>query len=250
MEIEYIISRTLSISIDIFAVLTAIFAVLLVHKLWKKPVSNIKGILVKVFSSLAIGSILFAVAEIWWEIVVLSGSDPALGTAEIFWIAGILFFILGYGYFTFYMYKEHQKTGKGIILTGAATIIAGSIVYFLITNYIFGYQSGETTYEIFLDYFYPITSAIILVLVIAVFMFFKDIGNIGKPLLLLAIGSTFSFLADMLYTYYSWNEIYGIPGILSDSFYSTDYLLSAVAFYMLWRMGMKKLSKNEKGDNK
>ncbi|MFH2028449.1 MAG: hypothetical protein ABIJ08_04885, partial [Nanoarchaeota archaeon] len=179
-------------------------------------------------------------AEISWSIIdELMGQNPQLGFPEYFWIMGALFFMAGFAYFTVYTYKKYQASKKSIITLVLVTLVSAAIVTYLIGNFIVGFQEGESVFEIFLDYYYPVTSAIILILSISVYSFYKELEELGKPLLFLALSTVVGFIADMLYTYWSWNDIYGVPGLISDSLYGIDYILSAAAFYLLFRLAKK-----------
>ncbi|MBU0615477.1 MAG: hypothetical protein KJ601_05260 [Nanoarchaeota archaeon] len=222
--------------IDFFALLTMIFASLFALKIIKKKAKlTIKAALAKTFSMLAVGYILYAAAELIWHMITLAGGDPSLGIAEYFWVIGAVFVFSAFAYFAAYMYKEHKEYKKGLLLLVSSSVVALGLLYYLIGNFIVGFQTGERALEMFFDYYYPISSALILIASVNVYLFFKKLKDFGHPLLFLAISSLFTFLGDMAYTYYSWNDIYGIIGLLSDSFYCIEYILAAIAFYMLFK---------------
>src|SRR3989344_2769612 len=226
----------LLVLIDVFSALSAVYALLFLWKVKKrKQGGEAKIILARVFASIGIAYILFAIAEVSWSILsIAAGQEIIIGFPDYFWIAGIIFFLFGYYYFAFYMHKKHGEVLEGSLIMGLTAVITTVLVFYLMLNFIIGYQEGETTFEIFLDYFYPATSALILIPSVVVYIFLKRLRKLGTPLLLLALSNLVTFLGDMLYTYYSWNDIYGLAGVLSDIFYVFQYLLAFIAFFILW----------------
>ncbi|PIN87176.1 hypothetical protein COV19_00805 [Candidatus Woesearchaeota archaeon CG10_big_fil_rev_8_21_14_0_10_44_13] len=223
--------------VDLFAVLTAAFATLTVIRIWrKKSQENVKDFLINVFIMLAAGYILYAIAELSWNIIgQRTGQTTFVGFPDYFWIAGVVMVFSGFLYFSYKMYQRHGSLQKGISIMSIATAFSYLIIYYLISNFILGAQAGETSFEIFLDYFYPISSAAIFIISLSTYAFFRRLETLGRPLLFLVLYNASSFCGDMLYTYYSWNDIYGMPGLLSDGFYTLSYILSFVAFLMISR---------------
>lgn len=154
----------------------------------------------------------------------------------------MIFVFSGFIYLAVFLYREQDNHGKGLWLMGFISVISALVIYYLIGNFILGFQGGESVFEIFLDYFYPIGSALILISTIFIYTSFRELDALGTPLLLLTLSAFSTFVADMLYTYYSWNDIYGIAGVLSDSIYAIDYLLSFAAFFMLSKLMKLKIS--------
>ncbi|MFH2027581.1 MAG: hypothetical protein ABIJ08_00445, partial [Nanoarchaeota archaeon] len=155
--------------IDIAAVLTTIFAILFIMKMRGKEQKDIKQHMMRIFYLLGIAYILYTIAEISWSVIEeLMGQNPQLGFPEYFWIMGALFFMAGFAYFTVYTYKRYQASKKSIITLILVTLVSAAIVAYLVGNFIVGFQEGESVFEIFLDYYYPVTSAIILILSISV----------------------------------------------------------------------------------
>jgi len=230
--------------IDLFAVLAAVFGCIVVYMLWKKEYEpQIKKIVITLFALLTIGSIFYAAAEILWDILFeISGEFPIGGVPDLLWPIGYFFMLAGLACFAVYIYRQHGQLKKGVAVMAATGIISALIVYYLISRYIIGFQQEETTIEMILDYFYPIMSAMILTASVNVYLFFRKLENFGIPLLYIAIANLLNFVGDMLYTYYSWNDIYGLAGVISDSSYALAYLLIAYAFYIL--LGRIKLARS------
>jgi len=87
----------------------------------------------------------------------------------------------------------------------------------------------------FLDLYYPIGSAVILIALLPILFFFRK-AKIETPLLFLALSMLFTFFGDMCWTYYTWNGMeYGIIGILSDFLYMIEYIFITIGFYLFSR---------------
>jgi len=223
--------------IDISAVIAAILAMVVVWLIYKKEEwKGIKKTVFITFLLLAIGLVSYTVAEIMWSIISWTGGSPALSITEYFWIIGSVLLFSGFMYFAVFMCKVKGETKKCVLRLVTMGAVAIAVPSYLVGNFIIGFQQGESAFEIFLDYFYPISSALILIASLSVYSFFKKAEELGKPLLYLAISAFFLFLGDMFYTYYSWNDIYGITGLLSDSFYAVQYILAAIGFYLLFKL--------------
>lgn len=222
--------------IDIFAVLTVIFAFLLLYEIIKYKEKRYRKALVIVFLLVSIGFLFNGAAELAWSFISsILKMSPELGIPDILWIIGELLVLSGFAYFAVFMYKEYGKLKKGLTIIAIASIASASIIYYLISNFMTGQQAGKSAFEIFIGYFYPIASTLILISTLSVYLFFRELKEIGRPLILFALSRAFTFGGDTLYTYYIWNGTYGVPGVLSDGFYIIEYMLSALAFYLLLR---------------
>ena len=220
---------------DIFAFASAFLGVLLLWQIIKKKKdSKVKDAMAVVFSLFALTFVFNAIAEISWTIMEkFLGISPELSFPDVFWVIAQILLLSGFVYFGYFMYKQKgHKNPRTIILSLLVAIISGGIVYYLVSTLLIGSHEGVSLFEIFLDYYYPIIAALIVVASVSVYTYFKD-AEFGNYILLIAIGAFFSFVGDTLYTYYSWLEIYGLPGVISDFSYGTDYLLATIAVYLL-----------------
>jgi len=220
-------------TIDLFAVITAILAIIFVVQLRKKEArTEIKAALTKVFTLLAFGFILYASAEVLWSILTWIGRQPEGGIPDLLWVIGYIAMFLGFACFAVYMYQKKGKLLQGIGTMGIAGIILGIAVYYMIKSYL--YVSGTVSpLETSLNYFYPIAGSAVIIASIAVYLFFSDFEQIGTPLLCLALSNLLGFAGDVMYSYYTWRNIYGLPGITSDILFILEYFVSAIAIYLL-----------------
>ena len=221
-----------------FAILASFFAAKLLIRIRNKEYTGeLKGKLLTIFTLLAAGYFLWAAAEVLYEVLFAIGAYTYPSFVDWLWLGGYLFVFSGFSYFSYYMYSSRGELAKGISITAAVAIFSGAVVYYIISTYILGAQGGESQLEIFFDYFYPIASMAVFISGISVYLFFRKLKEIGVPIFLLAFSSVFDFTANMLYTYYTWNGVYGVAGVISDSLYIVYYVLAVLAFYKLSRLG-------------
>src|SRR3989344_8542928 len=225
------------IGLDISALLAAVFACMLVYRLWKKEYRpSIKHRLVVVFALLAIGEVLNVAGEILYGILYeFTGKLPTSGIPDIIWVIGYISSLLGYAYFSIYMYKEHRQLRKGLGIMGISAVILTIIVLYISKNYIFNLEDGALEFGAVLDCIYLVLSALVVLFSINVYIFFIKLEYLGTPLMYLAIANLLTFVSDNIYIYYSWMDVYGMLGVLSDSLYIFTYLIAALAFYVLYR---------------
>lgn len=220
--------------IDFFAILTFIFSLNFLSKIYgKKEQDGIKKLFFGSFLMISLGYLFYATAEISWSILSFLGRDPAVGFADILWIIGIFLLFFGFSYLAILTYKEQGNFKKFLWIFGAGMIFSGAILFYLINNFIFGAQQGESLIEIFLDYLYPISSAFIFIPSLYLYFSFEEMGAMGKAMFFLVLSNFGSFVGDMLYTYYSWNEIFGVVGVISEIGYIFQYVFAFIAFFML-----------------
>lgn len=236
--------------ISMLAAITAILSIKFVIKLRQKESrTEIKKTMTLVFTFLSTGFILYAAAEILWSVLSWMGKSPEQGIPDLLWTIGYILMFIGFAYFAVYMYTKKGKLLSGLGTMGLTGIILGITVYYMITSYL--YVSGAGTFtETALNYFYPIAGSAVVIASIAVYLFFRDFEQIGTALLGLALANFLGFAGDVLYAYYSWRNIYGLPGITSDILYVLEYLVSATAFYILLKSSNGNNSNHNNHNNK
>ena len=219
--------------VSVFSVLAAILSFRVLMKLSDGDGSEAGKEIRFVFQLLSFGFLLFAFAEIIYAVLVLSGLSSEISIADLFWLVGYVLLISGYSYFSFFMYKKHGRLGEGIPLISAAFLFCSWITYYLLSTYVYGFQEGQSSLSVFLDYAYPIGSTLTFVAAISVFLFLGKLSSIGNSFLALAMANGFDFIGNTLYTYYVWNDTYGIPGLVSDVSFVLFYFSAAAGLYLL-----------------
>lgn len=223
---------------DIAAITATIFAVILfINMIRSNEQGTFKKSMKIIFGLLAIGLVLTASAELIWDgMQFFMGIEPELGLPDILWTLSYIFTLAGYSLFARMMINDNPNEKNKIFAILGVGLLALFIAGYLIKTLILGNQEGESMFEMFLDIYYPIISAMVVMAAFTVFLFFKKIPQLGFPLMLLGVSKTCDFIGNIAYTYYSWNEIYGLIGVIADVFFTLDYVLGAVAFYMLFRL--------------
>ena len=169
----------------------------------------------------------FVGTGLYFYYVYVVGVDiPYPSVADIAYVAGILFYIIG-------SYKLAQVlnvklssqpwSSKVLAILIPLAILAGSY-WVLMRNYDF---SEATLLLIFLDFGWLFCQAIFVSIAILIFFASKSVlgGIMRNPILLLIVALVIQYLADFHYSYQINNEIYYTGGI-NDYFY-------ALAFYMM-----------------
>ena len=219
-----------------------IFAVLVFISLFKKEAGKFKRPLLITFGSIALGFFLYGIAQIIYTVLDSYGLDVNASLADVVWIAGYFLVLFGFVFFSNYIYKEKKNLLRGLSVTAIIAAAVIGILYYLISSFIIGAQMGETEIQIFLDYLYPILSGLIFVSSLSVYFFFRGIKPFGNVIFLLAINTFISFVGDSLWTYYTWNSIYGISGVISDTSYLIADVIAIIAFHKLLKITSKKVS--------
>ena len=217
----------------ILAALTGVFSYLLISKLWRNR-SKIDTPVLIVFILLSFGYACFALAELsWYMLYGFIERLPSASMPDLYWFVGSLALVLGYGYFSIAMYKEHGHLDRGLILLFSFGLVGGIILYYILSQGIV--DSGSNQLAIFFGYYYPISSLLILIASVSVYLFFDKLNTLGTPLLMLAMANLATFIADSIYSYYSFKNIYGLLGVTSDLLYIISYLIYVISFYLLWK---------------
>jgi hypothetical protein len=228
------------ILIVIAAILATIFSIkaLLFIKSQEKDYS-VKKMLIWVVGLLAVGNIIWAIAETAWNIqTVFFQEFEYSAIADPLYVIGYIPILAAFLYFNYHLYKSHKETADIIYIIVASLAVATS-VYFIIRAYIMPSLSEGSAILAFLNLYYPIGSSLILITIIPILFFFKK-AKIHAALLLIAISFFFTFIGDMVWAYWSWNSMeYGVVGALSDFCYVLEYSFAAIGFYLFSRKSSK-----------
>jgi len=234
MVLDNIQTYVLQPLIIVLSFISAFYAYKLIKVINKqKKQDELNIMLSRVFKAIAYGFFVWVVAEIVYEILTLMNFSVTPGISDIFYVAGYLFMLWGFAYFATYMYRKSNQKGKEVMTMVIVAIISGTILSRVMNDYTFGFYTGASALQVFLDYFYSIVGAALIVFSSSVFCFFRKLKELGTPLLLLAIATVFDFVGNMLWDYYTWNNTYGIPGIISDLSFATCYALVIATFVIV-----------------
>jgi len=182
-----------------------------------------------------IGISLFFLAEsiyAYLEIVLktdMNETFPSL--ADYFWCLGYFPMFIGLGMMYFGYKKSGLPMGKTKLYVGLSAlilIVSISVIYFLLVPIIKDEETSLLSKVFYL--FYPIADlflvipAVILIYITSLF----GAGAVSKPWKYLAIGFILTTIADLLYSYLGWLDLYG-NGNLIDLAWHGGYLMIGLA---------------------
>src|SRR3989338_7218304 len=195
---------------------TALAGLSVVHRFTlKKTALSYSNVFVFIFALLAFGYSCFALAELTWYLIFeVFDQFPSVSMPDFYWVIGSVSLLIAFTTFSLYMFKQHKSLGKGSLFLFLGGAVFAGILYFALSGTVVDLSKGKG--HLFLGYFYPIASALILVASASVYLFFEKVEHFGKFLMYLLFANLAFFIGDVLYTYYSFKSVYGITGVLSD----------------------------------
>ena len=226
--------------ISVLAIIAAFFALKTLAKIRKqKKEKGLRKALLIVFSLLAIGAVFWAIGECTYSaLAFVNGERPTVGIADIFWIAGYLFIIPTFAFFSFFMWKQHKGERNHLIIS-APPVILSIVSYILITRLI-GPSEAPNSLIAIVSLSYPVLDMIAAVLALSCCVFFKGVKKVQVPLSLLAASILVVFIADTMYIPIMFFNVYGVWGMIADFLYVPQYLLMIIAFYNLSKTNTKR----------
>jgi hypothetical protein len=167
------------------------------------------------------------------------GADiPYPSIADIAWTVAFPFLWVG-------LWRRHRSLGVPLgrrqWLALATILIVGLIVVGAVLWPILTYTQYDRQIERALDVFYPVGELILFASAVVVAASVRG-GRLEMPWLMIAVGIAILSLADLVFAYATWNELYLIEGppnlitILSDAPYMGAYAVIAVGEYALGRL--------------
>ncbi len=212
----------------IFAFLTVVFGILVVNTLFRNKLKELfSDQKFFVFFFLVLGYALFAMGEVTWYLIHnIFNNIPTTGMPDFYWVTGAFFMMISFFALSSVLHQSYGENRKflPLLLIGAALIL-GVILY--VSTAI---SKGSDNSNIFLAYFYPISTSVILILSANLLLYFHRLGQFETDLLYLFFANICFLGGDLLYLY--WNAS-NLLGFLSDIFYFFAYGLSAFAFFTL-----------------
>src|SRR3989339_88758 len=248
MAVETGLRWALNLVTVLLATSTAILGILLINHLFKNKLKHLfDNLEVFIFSFLIFGYSCFAVAEVCWFLI-LGIMDQTLSASmpDFYWVVGSVFLLLAFCIMFIQLYRQHGELNHLLIMLVLGVIILGGISYF--TYSLVQLEAPKTSGDLFLSYFYPLMSALILVLSFGVYLFFERIDRFAHNLLLLSVANAAFLIGDLLYTVITIKKEYGFYGFLSDVSYIVAYFLCSFSF--LWLLfHLRRNSQPEENEN-
>jgi hypothetical protein len=189
---------------------------------------------------LAVGFLLWAIGDTLWSYYDLqAGADiPYPSIADIAWTVAFPFLWLG-------LWRRYRSLGVSLgrsqWLAPAIIIVVGVLVFGAVLWPILTYTEYDRQIERLLDVFYPVGELILFAGAVVVAASVRG-GRLAPPWLAIAVGIAVLSLADLVFAYATWHEVYLVEGppnlitILCDVPYMGAYAVIAVGAYALGRL--------------
>lgn len=184
-----------------------------------------------IFFFMIFGYLLSALGELLWYLTfTVFGEVAPAGMQDVYSVAASLLILFSFVILTFTMFKAYGESKKivSLLVLGAVLIIA-----VLIYNSAQGiFQEAQTGGHIFLAFFYPITTSLIVTFSAPALFFWRRMALFGPSLLMLFIANAAFLFADVVYIQTTVNGS-AMASILSSLGYIAAYGLSSLAFIAL-----------------
>lgn len=194
----------------------------------------------RIWLPLMIGFCLWAIGDTLWSVYDLQpGADiPYPSLADVAWTLAFPFLWVG-------LWRRYRSLGVSLgrrqWLAPAAIVLVGIVVFGTVLRPILTYSEYDRQIERLLDLFYPIGELILFAGAVVVASSVRG-GRLASPWLAIALGIAVLSLADLVFAYATWHEVYIIEGppnlitLLSDAPYMGAYAVIAVGEYALGRL--------------
>ncbi len=184
---------------------------------------------------IAIGLMLWAIAEATWMGYELAGLEPFPSLADVFYIGAYipiaLALILNISTIKVRFSRLLFILWVSITALGLAIVLWLEVVPFLLEL---------PTFETVIVVIYPLEDILLISLALVIFLKFKA-GEVAKPWLILLSGFVIEAIGDILFSYADWYETYTEAYHVSDLFFTLGYIaMLAGGLYFLWLYRSKK----------
>lgn len=208
----------------IFAFLTAILGIFLLNALFGNKIKELfSDTKYFIFFFLICGYSIYALGELTWYLIFTVFEEiPTAGMPDFYWVVGTLLMLSSFFVLSKTLYKEYGQNKLPSLLLGGALLlilVIGMVVVFETSN--------------FLGYFYPIIGSLIVILSTNLILFYNQLETFETNLVYLFFSNIGFLVAELIYTYTTSQEIYGLWGAFADFLYLLSYALSALAFLIL-----------------
>jgi hypothetical protein len=200
---------------------------------------KLDGLYGRTYASLAIGLGLWFVAEITWTYfeIGLKIDTPFPSVADVFWLAG-------YGFFAYHLYRIYKFVGKntvrqtaGLIVSITTAIALGYLVNLIIGVSEISYSQELKADEVILmlvSISYPILDGVLLVPAILILWSIRKGKLVVTHWMLIALSMILVAIADSGFGYIAVSNISSVQEAdwIWDILYNAGYL--SIAFALIW----------------
>jgi hypothetical protein len=225
-----ILIRTVS---DVFPlILSVISAALSVVILWfnrRKPSGRL------IWGAMTLGLVLWMIGELLWTVYDFAdlGEIPYPSLADVSWLVGYI--PLFVALFAQFLALRAGLSRTRRILLVFITLLMVPLIYLLVVQPMLFSPDAGTPVEMFFNAAYPVGDTVLLAVGFALLLIFFG-GELAMPWGVLAIGILLLSIADLLFSYGTWNSLYYPEGEFTA--FSAVFDLMYVASNIVWALGL------------
>lgn len=217
------------LSINLFSLLTALFAVLTIIKLNNKEKTPLALHVKHALTFVAIGFIIVCLAELTWTYLLnFAGIDPQNSLPDLFWM-------LGYAFILFGILRFSSTTKQTRWPTVALACAIFSVAIAVTTSLVI--PTHVELLELFIIHAYPTISTTLATLTFFLYATLHEKNALKPALLLLGFSFIANIPADIIFAHIAALDTYGLLGAISDSLYAIAGFFSTISFIILSQAG-------------
>lgn len=219
---------------DLTSVICGLIASVLYVRIWLA--TSDKDGSRKIWGQVAIGIILWTLAEAIWGFyeVVLGEEVPYPSVADLFWLAGYVPIYRAL-YNRYRMFQAAPTRRQERLISVFAVLFSIVVFIYVLYPIAVGFDTQRIG-ESLLNMIYPLADLLLLILTLAI-VFSVEEGRFALPWRIFGLGLVLVAVADLMFSYSTWNEIYFPDGrlntitLLVDTAYYASYLTLGLGVY-------------------
>ena len=197
----------------------------------------------KMWGSLLVGLILWAIAELIWDSyqLILNVKLPSTSVADVAWIAGYIALIVGLSLRIYTFRMRPTKAWQYAVLAISAVLASLAVIYVIVP--ILSAPESGVPYDKFTGLFYAVGDVILAFLALFIVLVLKG-GLLSRPWTAIALACFGIGVSDLLYAFASAHGIYQVDpsaglnwvSYVIDTSYTFAYVLMALGLYLQARL--------------
>jgi hypothetical protein len=198
---------------------------------------NAKDRLSIVWLGYSLGVLFWFLGESTWAVYALwySIPSPFPSVADGFWLAGYVPLMCAIVMMAS-PFRDFFSSKKMLTVNLAVFALAGLLLAVLIPSTYVSWNGGSFL-ELAISLAYPLLDVALLVVALPILFLFSK-GRFWRPFLFITIGLLLTFMADILFTWATLNDVY-YDGSYLELFFHWSYLMLAYGFYLRFRGGTR-----------
>lgn len=216
-------STLFALTTAVFAAATALTGIIMLNSLFKEKLKALfDDAQYFIFFFLISGYTFYAMGEVlWYLITIVFKSASIVGMPDFYWVLGSLFEVIAFFGLAYSLHSFHRDRSKAVLM-----MIIGIALLVVVLFFVAGLGRTSAGVEQFLTFYYPLSTALIVALSLAVPFFYHSLELVGLPLVLLFVANVVFLAADLSYS------VAG-TGAFSEMLYTVAYALGAFSFLAL-----------------